>query len=104
MNAKQIGIGAALAGFVAVNVFGFVQGGWEGFLELFTRASPWTVVLLTDLTIALTLTAIWLWRDARQRGIFPLPYVVLMVATGSIGTLLYLLRREMIEHKERAAA
>jgi hypothetical protein len=48
------------------------------------------VAVLVDLTIALTFVTIWLWNDARRRGITPAPYVALTAALGSIGPLLYL--------------
>ena len=58
------------------------------------------LLLSVDLTIALTLAIVWVWHDARARGVSPIPYVLLTLLTGSAGPLLYLLRRE----KPRARA
>jgi hypothetical protein len=49
--------------------------------------------VFADLVIALTLTMIWLWKDARSRGRNPVPWVVATLALGSFGPLLYLLSR-----------
>jgi hypothetical protein len=42
--------------------------------------------------IALTMVLVWMWRDARARGVSPLPYVLITLALGSVGPLLYLIR------------
>jgi hypothetical protein len=44
--------------------------------------------------IALSLILAWIWRDARTRGATLWPYVLLTAAFGSVGPLLYLIRRE----------
>jgi uncharacterized membrane protein len=49
--------------------------------------------VLADLVIALVLVLVWLWRDARAAGRNPWPWVVLTLAAGSFGPLLYLLFR-----------
>lgn len=69
---------------------------WQhGFLGLFAQAlgSAGGILLAVDLVIALSLIAVWLWRDARRQGVSPWPYLVLGAFTGSVGPLLYLLRR-----------
>jgi hypothetical protein len=57
-------------------------------------ANAATVAVLVDLTIALSLVTLWMWQDAAERGIGVFPYVLLTLTLGSIGPLLYLLRRE----------
>jgi hypothetical protein len=52
------------------------------------------IQVLVDLTIALTLVLIWIVRDARERGVSWVPYAVITVFLGSVGPLVYLLRRE----------
>jgi hypothetical protein len=47
--------------------------------------------VLGDLAVALGLVLVWLWRDARLQGRNPLPWVILTLAAGSFGPLLYLL-------------
>jgi hypothetical protein len=51
------------------------------------------VAVLVDLTIALSLVTVWMVRDARQRGQSVAPFVVLTLLLGSVGPLLYLIRR-----------
>ena len=47
--------------------------------------------VFVDLVIALGLFLTWMWRDARATGRNPWPYLVLTLAAGSFGPLLYLL-------------
>jgi dipeptide/tripeptide permease len=47
--------------------------------------------VLADLGIALSLVLTWLWRDARAKGRNPYLWIVLTLALGSFGPLLYLL-------------
>ena len=54
--------------------------------------------------IALSLVIAWMVRDARARGVSPLPYVVLTLALGSVGPLVYLIRRLASEAPARTAA
>ena len=46
-----------------------------------------------DLLIALSLVSVWIWQDARAHDTSPWPYLIITALTGSIGPLLYLLRR-----------
>ena len=66
-----------------------------GYLGIFTYHLPnpagWQV--FTDLVIALLLVMIWMVSDARRHGISPWPFIVLTLTLGSIGPLVYLLRR-----------
>jgi len=48
------------------------------------------VQIIIDFLIVFTLSSIWLWHDARQRGANPIFYLTLMLVTGSIGLLIYL--------------
>ncbi len=50
--------------------------------------------VLVDLVIALGLFLVWMWRDAAQSGRNPWPWMVLTLAAGSFGPLLYLLTRK----------
>ncbi len=47
--------------------------------------------VLVDLAIALGLVLVWMWRDARARGRRFWPWLLLTLAAGSFGPLLYLL-------------
>jgi hypothetical protein len=92
MNRKQIALAVVLADFAALNVYAIAQYGIVGIFEL-CLANAATVLLFADLVIALSLVMAWMWRDARAQGISPLPYVALTLGLGSVGPLLYLIRR-----------
>ena len=69
---------------------------WQhGYIGLFTHqlASTAGLQVLADLCIALLLVLSWLWTDARRSGRNPWPWVLLTLAAGSFGPLLYLLWR-----------
>ena len=69
-----------------------LEGGWGGQMFL-------------DLVIALCLFSVFMWEDARANGIPPLPYGALLLATGSIGALLYLIHRtaKQVQRASRTA-
>jgi len=79
---------AALSAW-AVATHGYV-GLWEAML-----ATPAGVAATVDLAIALGLVTVWMWRDARERGLPFVPYALAAVALGSLGPLAYLLHREL---------
>lgn len=93
MNAKQIGIGFVLADFVALTVYAVYHYGYLAFFELHAMNAIQLQIFI-DLIIALTFVMVWMWRDAKARGISPIPYVAMTLFLGSIGPLVYLIRRE----------
>ncbi len=88
-TAARIGIGLVLLAFADLNAYVVWQYGYMGFLQLVT-ANAATIAAVVDLTISLVLVTVWMWRDARRRGINLLPYMALTAVLGSIGPLLYL--------------
>lgn len=50
--------------------------------------------VFADLLIALSLVMVWIWRDAKATGRNVWPWVVLTLAAGSFGPLIYLLTRK----------
>jgi hypothetical protein len=92
MNKKQIALSFLLFDFAALNVYAVAQYGLIGIFEL-CLANAATVLLFVDLTIALSLVMVWMWQDARRHDIGPLPYALLTLGLGSVGPLLYLIRR-----------
>jgi hypothetical protein len=92
MNKKQIALAVVLVDFAALTAYVVAQYGIVGLYEaLFANwASTLAVV---DLTIALTMVVAWMWRDARVRGVNPVPYALLTLGLGSVGPLVYLIRR-----------
>ena len=93
MNGKQLGLSLVLLAFGSFEAWGVYQVGYAG---VFEQALGTTGALLAfvDLTIALGLVTLWMWQDARERGIEFLPYVILTLTLGSVGPLCYLIRRE----------
>lgn len=91
MTKKQVLLAFVLFDFSVLNAVVLYQYGYAGFVELAT-ANLATVAVLVDLTIALSMVAVWMWNDARDRGISPLPYLAVTLVLGSVGPLIYLLR------------
>jgi len=93
MTARKIGIGIVLLAFSDLTAYALYQHGVAGIFEL-VLANSATVTAFADLVIALSLIILWMWRDARERGVSAIPYVLLTLGFGSVGPLLYLLRRD----------
>jgi len=93
MNGKQLGLLLVLADFAGLEAYAVWKYGYVGVFQL-ALANAATGVAFADLCIALGLIMLWMWRDARERGVSVLPYVVLTLGLGSVGPLLYLIRRE----------
>jgi hypothetical protein len=92
MNLKQLGVEVILIVFSAFSAYVVYQYGYIGlFQQALTNAA--TVQVFLDLTIALSLVILWMWQDAQNQDIAPLPYILLTLTLGSIGPLLYLIRR-----------
>lgn len=89
MNKEKI----VLADFTALDAYVMATGGLTGLRELIATGDSWALLLGVDLAIALSLIGAWLWRDAAYRRISALPYLILTALTGSIGPLLYLVKR-----------
>jgi Protein of unknown function DUF2834 len=93
MNGKQLGLLLVLADFAGFEAYAVWKYGVAGIFQL-VLANAATSVAFADLCIALGLIMLWMWRDAREQGMSVLPYVVLTLGLGSVGPLLYLIRRE----------
>lgn len=96
--------GTLLIGFAVLNVYAFVAGDLAGLVDYLTSLGPWGTLATVDLLIALVIGISWMWRDARARGIAPLPYALLTMATGSLGLLAYLARHGGPERHPAGAA
>jgi hypothetical protein len=92
MNKKQIALGVVFVDFAALTAYAIAHYVFVGIFEQ-AVANAASLQLFADLAIALSLVMVWMWQDARQRGISPLPYMLLTCALGSFGPLLYLIRR-----------
>ena len=92
MNIKQFALGIVLAGFSILTVYALIGYGYVGFVrEVISNLA--SVTLLVDLIISLTIILVYLGNDARERGVSAVPYLLLTLAFGSVGPLLYLIRR-----------
>jgi uncharacterized protein DUF2834 len=100
MNRTQMGLSVLLADFVALTAYAVYHYGYVGFFEL-VMANAVTVTAFVDLCIALSLVMAWMIRDARERGTSALPYILLTLTLGSVGPLLYLIRRAGSEQPDR---
>ena len=92
MNRKQLVLSAALIVLLAMDAYSIYLYGYIGFFRM-VLANFAGVTAFVDLAIALVLILAWMGDDARQRKVSAVPYLVLTVALGSIGPLLYLIRR-----------
>jgi len=88
-----------LADFVALNVWAIAG---NGLLPLFQQAlsTDGGILLTADLLIALGLVATWVYKDARARGANAWGWVAFTFATGSIGPLVFLIKRTLAEPAE----
>ncbi len=100
MSWRQILLGLILADFLALTAVVLYQHGYVGFFEL-AFANSATTLLFADLVIVLGLAAVWMWQDARERGVRVLPYLAIGALFGAAGPLLYLIVRE---HQTRQVA
>ena len=62
-------------------IFGAITHSW-GSLQIFV-----------DLVIALTFIMVWMYRDAKEQGRNPWPWIVATLAVGAFAPLVYLLTR-----------
>lgn len=93
MSREKLVAAVVLVDFVALNVYAVVTAGLGGLVDFVSTMGPWGWVLTADLLIALGLCAVWMWRDAKRRGARSVGELVLTFSTGSVGPLVYLLRR-----------
>ncbi len=87
---KKLGLIGVLAAFSALTLAAVAQHGYLGIFEYQFRNLAGLQVL-ADLSIALLMVLAWLWQDARAHARNPYPWIVLTLAAGSFGPLLYLL-------------
>lgn len=92
MNARQIGIGSVLLGFSILTAYAVYLYGYAGFFREVT-SNVASLTLLVDLVISLTIILVYMGNDARTHRISVFPYLLLTLGFGSVGPLLYLIRR-----------
>ncbi len=87
---RRIILTIILIAFLALTAVAVWQHGYLGIFshQLQNMAG---IQVLVDLVIALSIFLVWLWQDARSAGRNPWPWMLLILATGAIGALVYLL-------------
>jgi|SRR5262245_6924889 uncharacterized membrane protein len=103
MNAKQAALGAVLVPFLVLTSYVLRYYGLVGFYEI-VGTNAVTLLLFIDLSIALGLFMVWMIGDAKGRSFSYVPYLLVMLAVGVAGPLLYLMRREADLARVRQAA
>lgn len=93
MNPRQILLGAVLLAFTAFSLQVVGEVGYFGLWQA-GLSSQASLQILLDLCIACALAGLWLIGDARQRGVSAWPWLIAVLALGSIGLLAYLFMRE----------
>jgi hypothetical protein len=103
MSIQRVVILAVLAPFTAFSLYAVYV---HGYLGIFASAlsSVATTLLLVDLTIALSLALLWMHSDMRGHLARFVPYALITFLFGSVGPLLYLLRRDARSRAEGGRA
>jgi hypothetical protein len=91
MTKKRWLLAIVFVDFLALNIAVVYQYGYVGFIREVVSTLP-GIAVLVDLTIALSLVGVWMWNDAKRRGVAVVPYLVAGLFLGSLGPLAYLLR------------
>jgi hypothetical protein len=92
MNRKQIALSVVLVVLLAIDADAVYSYGFLGFFQAALATGP-AITSFADMVVALTLVCIWMSEDAHERGFSAVPYLLLTLAFGSPGPLLYLIRR-----------
>jgi hypothetical protein len=92
MNRKQIAISVILVILLALDADAVYAYGLLGFFRA-ALSNGAAIASFADMVVALSLICLWMAEDARERGFSALPYVLVTLALGSPGPLLYLIRR-----------
>ncbi|MDP5052648.1 MAG: hypothetical protein NWP69_02550 [Congregibacter sp.] len=87
MNRRNLAL-IVLVPFAGLTAWALFNGGIAGILSFHQSPGGWQVFI--DLVIALVLLLTFLVPDAKAQGRSPWPWVVLTLALGSFGPLIYL--------------
>lgn len=79
--------------FGALTGVAIAQEGVVGIFKSVT-ASYASLQIFVDLVIALVLIMIWMWHDAKKQGRRVWPWILITLAAGAFGPLLYLITRQ----------
>jgi hypothetical protein len=94
MNLRLLTLSTVLIAFGALTTMALLDVGYFGIIE--PHFKTWGAgQVLADLVIACLLACFWMVSDARQRGLAVWPFILITLAAGSFGPLLYLVYREL---------
>lgn len=82
-----------LVDMVLLNLYVFWSSGLSGLMSAVHSANGWGLLLFVDLALICMLAMGFMIRDARAQNRSALPYMLLTALGGSVGPLLYLVRR-----------
>lgn len=88
---RRIFLIIVLMAFLALTTAALLQHGLWGIINPLVTSTAGAQVFV-DLIIALSMFLVWMWCDAKAAGRSPWPWILLTLATGSIGSLVYLIR------------
>lgn len=92
MKLTKFAMAAVLAAFSSLTAYVVVVYGFSGFYrEVFQN--PATALCIADLAISLLLIIAWMVKDAKKEGRNAITFVLITLAIGAAGPLLYLLTR-----------
>lgn len=69
-----------------------------------TLANPWGLQIFADLCIMAMFGSMWLYRDAKKKGINPWPWIAAILPTGSLAVLAYATFHGIGVEKDQPAA
>ncbi len=96
MNMKLLALWFIFIDFTAFTAYVVWQEGYFGFLTM-AMGGLWNLQVFMDLVIAGLLIIVWMFNDAKQRGVNAWPYVIATLFLGTIPPLWYLIRRESVK-------
>jgi len=92
MKLRLLSVVTVFAVFSIYSALIVLDYGYTGFIDL-ALTGGWAMQVFIDLCIALTLFSIWMFGDAKERGLPFSPYMITLLTLGSIGALAYLVHR-----------
>jgi hypothetical protein len=103
MSSRLIVLLLVVAAFGVLTVLALMDVGYAGIIEPHFRSWGGAQVFF-DLVIVAALACLWMIDDARERGLSAWPFVLITLAAGSFGPLLYLVVRELRAAVRRPAS
>jgi hypothetical protein len=98
MSIRLLALVVVTVAFAALTAIALLDVGYLGIIEPHFQSYGAAQVFF-DLVIVAVLACFWMVQDARARGAGAWPYVLLTLAAGAFGPLLYLIVRELRESR-----